>query len=53
MFFALHHLDDEGVQVAFGEWHRILGPGGQVVVATWEGNGVIDYGDESDIVALR
>jgi ubiquinone/menaquinone biosynthesis C-methylase UbiE len=52
-FFALHHLDDEGVQVAFREWYRILGPGGQVVVATWEGNGVIDYGDESDIVALR
>ncbi len=52
-FFALHHLDSEGVELAFREWYRILGPGGQLVVATWEGSGAIDYGDESDIVALR
>ena len=51
--FALHHLDSEGVESAFREWYRILGPGGQLVVATWEGSGAIDYGDESDIVALR
>ena len=52
-FFALHHLDSEDVVLAFREWHRVLGPGGQLVVATWEGSGAIDYGDESDIVALR
>ena len=52
-FFALHHLDFEGVKLAFREWYRILTPGGQLVVATWEGSGAIDYGDESDIVAVR
>ena len=52
-FFALHHLDGESVESAFREWHRILHPGGQVVVAAWEGSGAIDYGDASDIVALR
>jgi ubiquinone/menaquinone biosynthesis C-methylase UbiE len=52
-FFALHHLDSEAVQQAFREWYRVLGPRGQLVVATWEGHGAIDYGDASDIVALR
>jgi len=52
-FFALHHLDVEGAKLAFREWHRVLTPGGQLVVATWEGRGAIDYGDASDIVALR
>ena len=42
-----------GVGLAFREWYRILAPGGHLVVATWEGHGAIDYGDESDIVALR
>lgn len=52
-FFAIHHLDTEGVRVALAEWHRVLRPGGQLIVAAWEGTGAIDYGDESDIVALR
>lgn len=52
-FFALHHLDAEGAKQAFSEWFRVLAPGGQLVVATWEGSGTIDYGEESDIVALR
>jgi ubiquinone/menaquinone biosynthesis C-methylase UbiE len=52
-FFALHHLDPEGVRAALCEWHRVLRRSGQLVVATWEGEGVIDYGDESDLVALR
>jgi ubiquinone/menaquinone biosynthesis C-methylase UbiE len=52
-FFALHHLDSESVEAAFREWYRILGPGGQLVVATWEGSGTIDYGGETDIVAFR
>jgi ubiquinone/menaquinone biosynthesis C-methylase UbiE len=52
-FFALHHLEHAGVESAFREWYRFLAPGGQLVVGAWEGSGVIDYGDESDIVALR
>ncbi len=52
-FFALHHLDPEGACVALREWYRVLRPAGRLVVATWDGDGAIDYGDESDIVALR
>ena len=52
-FFALHHVDDESAARAFQEWFRVLVPGGQLVVATWEGTGHIDYGDASDIVARR
>lgn len=52
-FFALHHLDAEGAKQAFSEWFRVLAPGGQLVIATWEGSGTIDYGEESAIVALR
>ena len=52
-FFALHHLDPHGAGQALREWHRVLRPGGQLVLATWEGNGPVDYGDASDVVALR
>ncbi len=52
-FFAIHHVDAADAEVALGEWHRILSPGGQLLIAAWEGSGAIDYGDESDIVALR
>ena len=53
-FFCIHHLDPDGVNVALREWHRVLRlGGGQLVMAVWEGVGAIDYGDESDIVALR
>lgn len=52
-FFALHHVDGDGVQKAFNDWFRILAAGGQMLVGAWEGEGVIDYGDESDIVAFR
>lgn len=52
-FFALHHLDAEEAMRAVGEWFRVLTPGGQLVVAAWEGSGIVDYGDESEIVALR
>jgi len=51
-FFALHHLDSVEAMRAFREWYRVLAPGGQLVVAIWEGRGAIDYGDESEIVAL-
>lgn len=52
-FFALHHLDPEEARGAIREWHRVLRRGGQLVVATWEGAGAIDYGGESDVVAFR
>lgn len=52
-FFAVHHLDPEEAQAALGEWHRVLVSGGQLVLAAWEGAGPVDYGDESDLIALR
>ena len=52
-FFAVHHLDPEGVHQAMVEWRRVLCSGGQLLVAAWEGAGAIDYGEEADIVALR
>ena len=52
-FFSLHHLDPEGAGEALREWHRVMRPGGELLLATWEGSGVIDYGDDSDIIAPR
>ncbi len=52
-FFAAHHLGAADVRRSLVEWCRILRPGGQLLVAAWEGVGTIDYGDESDIVAVR
>jgi len=52
-FFAIHHLDADGVRLALHEWHRVLTPGGQLLLAAWEGVGTIDYGEHSDIVAFR
>ncbi len=51
--FAIHHLDPEEIHTALQEWHRVLGPDGQLVVAAWEGIGPIDYGEMTDVVALR
>jgi ubiquinone/menaquinone biosynthesis C-methylase UbiE len=52
-FFALHHLTSEEVVPTLVQWHRVLVAGGQLVLATWEGEGLIDYGSESDVAALR
>ena len=52
-FFAIHHLDPQNILLAFLEWHRVLCCQGQIVIAAWEGKGTIDYGDETDVVALR
>ena len=52
-FFALHHLDMNSITVSMFEWYRVLVPGGRLLVAVWEGIGTIDYGEVSDIIALR
>ncbi len=52
-FFAVHHIDPDDVFTAMTEWYRVLCSGGQLVLAAWEGAGAIDYGEESEIVALR
>jgi ubiquinone/menaquinone biosynthesis C-methylase UbiE len=51
--FAIHHLDVDGVLQALVEWHRVLRVGGQLVIGAWEGTGGLDYGDSSDIVAIK
>ena len=51
--FAIHHLDADGVLQALAQWHRVLHIGGQLVIGAWEGTGVIDYGDTTDIVAIK
>ena len=52
-WYAIHHLSAEGVRAAMQEWLRILVPGGRLLLAAWEGAGQIDYGDASEIVAIR
>ena len=51
--FGFHHLDLNGVNDACKEWHRVLVAGGQLVLGAWEGSGAIDYGEHSDLVAVR
>ena len=51
--FGLHHLDLSGVNDACKEWHRVLVAGGQLVLGVWEGSGAIDYGEFSDLVAVK
>jgi ubiquinone/menaquinone biosynthesis C-methylase UbiE len=51
--FAVHHLDADGVAQALEEWHRVLKDGGQLLVAAWEGTGALDYGEDSDLVAIK
>jgi ubiquinone/menaquinone biosynthesis C-methylase UbiE len=52
-FFALHHVDLDTVEACFIEWYRVLKPGGCLLVVTWEGEGQVDYGDQTDVVAYR
>lgn len=52
-FFALHHLNEKDIQLALTEWHRILKDDGCLLIGTWEGEGPIDYGDDSEIIAQR
>jgi ubiquinone/menaquinone biosynthesis C-methylase UbiE len=52
-FFSLHHIGADELAGCFAEWQRVLVAGGQLLVATWEGEGVIDYGEHSDILTQR
>jgi ubiquinone/menaquinone biosynthesis C-methylase UbiE len=52
-FFAIHHLDPEGIDTAMREWYRVLVQKGWLLLAAWEGSGAIDYGNKADLVALR
>ena len=52
-FFGVHHLEPEELRQTLQEWSRVLVPGGQLVVAAWEGSGKIDYGEFSKVIALR
>jgi ubiquinone/menaquinone biosynthesis C-methylase UbiE len=52
-FFAIHHLNADEIRISMLEWNRVLVHKGRLLLAAWEGSGPIDYGEESDIVALR
>lgn len=52
-FYAIHHVDVDSFRQCLLEWHRILAPGGYLLLAAWEGQGPIDYGDASDVIARR
>ncbi|MEZ4311272.1 MAG: class I SAM-dependent methyltransferase [Polyangiaceae bacterium] len=52
-FFAIHHLDSNEVKDSLSEWHRVLRTDGRVVLAAWEGSGLIDYGGTSDVIAYK
>ncbi len=49
-FFAIHHLDVDGVHESMLEWNRVLVHNGRLLLAAWEGRGLIDYGENSDIL---
>ncbi len=52
-FFALHHVDLERMFTCFAEWFRVLKIDGQLFIATWEGKGCIDYGGQTDVIAMK
>ncbi|MDB4778004.1 class I SAM-dependent methyltransferase [bacterium] len=52
-FFAIQHVDLEGFQRCLGEWKRVLVSGGHLLIAAWEGDGAVDYGEVSNVVAKR
>lgn len=52
-FFAIHHVDLDGLQRCLAEWNRVLVSGGHLVLAAWEGDGAVDYGGSSEVIARR
>jgi ubiquinone/menaquinone biosynthesis C-methylase UbiE len=52
-YFAIHHISPRDVLISLQEWHRVLAECGQLIIAAWEGNGLIDYGEQSDILAYK
>ena len=52
-FFAIHHIDEAILKTTLIEWKRVLQQKGQLILAAWEGQGSIDYGEHSDIMAVK
>lgn len=52
-FFAVHHLSAHELPIVVQNWAQHLKTGGNVVIAAWEGEGEIDYGESADIIAYR
>jgi ubiquinone/menaquinone biosynthesis C-methylase UbiE len=52
-FYAIQHVEIEELHHCLDEWKRILVLGGQLLLAAWEGEGAIDYGGVSEVVARR
>ncbi len=52
-FFSLQHIGPAELPDCFAEWHRVLVPNGQLLIAAWEGAGAIDYGEQSAILTRR
>lgn len=52
-FFGLHHIAASELAACISAWNRVLVPRGQLTIATWAGEGAIDYGGQSDMVTQR
>lgn len=52
-YFALHHLRENDVSKALDEWFRALAPGGQFLLAAWEGSGTIEYPGGEAVLAWK
>ncbi|MCB9738520.1 MAG: class I SAM-dependent methyltransferase [Deltaproteobacteria bacterium] len=52
-WFALHHLPAAEIPATLAAWHDALVPGGTLSLATWEGEGLVDYGGAAEIEAFR
>lgn len=52
-FFALQHLEAADIPTTLLAWRRALRPQGQLLIGTWEGEGLVDYGDHGDLRAYR
>ncbi|KNC49116.1 uncharacterized protein AMSG_05086 [Thecamonas trahens ATCC 50062] len=51
-FFVVHHVAATDLPALFAAWSKALVAGGQIYLAAWEGEGVVDYGGKYDIDAV-